>query len=536
MNAKPKWAEYIRKNYENLQNIQIVVNSFNKQEEIKIKAQYGKIIAYIERLENLYLKYKDNNRFRDLMFDLIIRSVVIKEENIEEDYYYNEMKIAIQRGINVDKTNITEEYKKKLAKQVIEDQKSTLRNWYDYLCDASSKDNAYPAWFRFYAFAGATSLGMYDKQKSKFMKRDKTTTAMFPYIDREALALMYDTLNASFNNDVKEEFKEIQRIVKQHDFNTLYSFIITKINDQRNKNMLDDVTGQWRKYNQESTGIEAQRLVNDIKDYGTGWCSAGYETAKNQLRNGDFYVYFINDENNIPKIPKIAIRLRGNNTIEEIRGTEANQNLSDERLIKIAEEKAKDFVGYDKYKQATNDMAKLTVIYNKFYRYDKIRHEYMKKEELVEFTEEELRFLYEIDRKIQGFGYNKDPRITDLLKKRNIKKDLSLALSCNEEKISISSQEALSGKCVYHHGNLYLGNLTSLGPNCLPQTINGYLDLSNLTSLGPNYFEIDFKFDINKLHSRSNIREEITKRINESKIYWDNFKKEETINDIGLKR
>lgn len=31
MNAKPKWAEYIRKNYENLQNIQIVVNSFNKQ-------------------------------------------------------------------------------------------------------------------------------------------------------------------------------------------------------------------------------------------------------------------------------------------------------------------------------------------------------------------------------------------------------------------------------------------------------------------------------------------------------------------------
>ena len=37
-----------------------------------------------------------------------------------------------------------------------------------------------------------TELGRYDKETKKFFKRDETTIAPFPEINREALAMMYD--------------------------------------------------------------------------------------------------------------------------------------------------------------------------------------------------------------------------------------------------------------------------------------------------------------------------------------------------------
>jgi len=66
----------------------------------------------------------------------------------------------------------------------------------------------------------------------------------------------------------------------------------------------------------------------------------------------------------------------------------------------------------EKYNKKSEDMRKLTQIEKKLQNGE-------------EPTIEELRFLYAIDDKIEGFGYLKDPRIEELQKKRNIKKDLA---------------------------------------------------------------------------------------------------------------
>lgn len=98
-------------------------------------------------------------------------------------------------------------------------------------------------------------------------------------------------------------------------------------------------------------------------------------------------------------------------------------------------------------------------------------------------TKDDLRFLYEIDSPIEGFGYKKDPRIEELLDGRNKKEDLASVFDCQLGQISLTKEEALSGDIVFHNGDLHLESLTSAEGLTLPKTIGfGNLYLNNLTS------------------------------------------------------
>ncbi len=54
-----------------------------------------------------------------------------------------------------------------------------------------------------------TELGRYDKETKKFFKRDETTIAPFPEINREALAMMYDVLSRALDQNGKVDFTEV---------------------------------------------------------------------------------------------------------------------------------------------------------------------------------------------------------------------------------------------------------------------------------------------------------------------------------------
>lgn len=52
-----------------------------------------------------------------------------------------------------------------------------------------------------------------------------------------------------------------------------------------------------------------------------------------------------------------------------------------------------------------------------------------------------FRFLYEIDQPIQSSGYDRDPRIEEIRKKRNPKEDAPIVLDCKPEEIAWSSED-----------------------------------------------------------------------------------------------
>ena len=139
-------------------------------------------------------------------------------------------------------------------------------------------------------------------------------------------------------------------------------------------------------------------------------------------------------------------------------------------MMTILEEKIKEFPDRDKYFKKEHDMKLLTLI-------DK------KVNNNIELTLDELKFLYEVDSKIEGFGYEKDPRINEIKNKRNIKKDCALIFDVKEE-VALSQEEweENQNKFKIFVSDLYLYGLTSADGLVLPQSVGGNLFLDNLTS------------------------------------------------------
>ncbi len=97
-------------------------------------------------------------------------------------------------------------------------------------------------------------------------------------------------------------------------------------------------------------------------------------------------------------------------------------------MADIANAKMKELPGADKYRKASADMKQLTEIDKKIKT-----NQQLSKDELV--------FLYEINEKIEGFGYQKDPRIEEIRKTRNPKNDAPIVFECQPNQIAYKQKD-----------------------------------------------------------------------------------------------
>lgn len=415
-NMRNAWLDMISKIYSNLHNSDRVLKASNVSDKKR-----ERLLKYFERLEKLHNKVSKTKSvngeklLKSFYYDLY----VIKPENIPDTYFQNQVRLARERGYG--NIELTEEEKMRKTEEVIDDQKKTLDKWIEYfLYDEESK--SYEMWEKYWVFQGLQTLGKYDKETGKFSKRDKTTVYPFPPVEREyiftTLKLMED-----FLKDKKSE-EDIKQALSTGNFKLLYEYVI-KQSFLKGEHQSNSDDGKWIKYEQ---GSDYNILRNSLQGYYTGWCTAAGENfAKDQLAGGDFYVYYSLDKNGEAKVPRIAIRMDGKYEIGEIRGIADNQNMEPE-MMTILEEKLKEFPDKDKYLKKEHDMKLLTLI-------DK------KVNNNIELTLDELKFLYELDNKIEGFGYEKDPRIGEIKSKRNKRRDYSLIFNVKEEEVSLSQEE-----------------------------------------------------------------------------------------------
>ena len=450
-----------------LQTSEEVQNAVEKQERLegeKIPNDPAeRIEVYMDRLENVFLNPDEEKRDRNLeMFrDKIYDVLIIKKENFPESYFELQKRIARERGQAVEE--IPENVREQMMDVAIEDQKYSLDQWIDYL---SSNDAVYPVWFKYYVWKNITKLSQFDKERGEFKKRTDSTVAPYPDIYREPLAQIADIYEK-----VKEDNKNLKepeiREAFSKKFPALYAELTTK-SLAASMEGREEIKGEWVKYKQ-GDNTASEKLFQSLEGKGTGWCTAGKSTAETQIQSGDFYVYYTNDVGGEPTQPRLAIRMTGDNKIGEVRGIQPHQGVEpimqevlDDKLQEFGEEA-------DTYRKKSNDMKILTALDQKH-------------ESGQSLTKEDLTFLYEIDSKIEGFGYGKDPRIDELRKDRNIKEDLSFVLSIPQDKISITKEEALKGGIKYHYGDLDLSSLKTAEGLTLPQSIGGDLLLNSLTT------------------------------------------------------
>jgi hypothetical protein len=86
----------------------------------------------------------------------------------------------------------------------------------------------------------------------------------------------------------------------------------------------------WQKFDQSESYSDAEKL--NAGAAGTSWCTGDTVAhAEAHIKKGDFYIYYQNGR------PEVAVRMDGQNSINELRGNTPNQSLTPEQL-KIARE------------------------------------------------------------------------------------------------------------------------------------------------------------------------------------------------------
>jgi hypothetical protein len=395
-----------------------------------------RINTYMDRMEKIFLNPDERvkNRNLKLLRPYIYDEFIIKSEEVPESYFQLQQQVAREQGIDVQ--DIPDTMRKEMIDTIIKDQAQSLDNWIDYL---ASEDATYPTWFKYFVFQNITKLSQFDKSLGKFKDRTDTTVAPYPDVYREPLAQICDMYEqVADDNKVLKTDPEIQRQFSKS-FPRLYAELITKSLQSSIENR-EEIKGEWIKYSQGNTQ-DADKLYKSLEGKGTGWCTAGKSTSDAQIKSGDFYVYYTYTVNNEPTQPRIAIRMNGTNAIGEVRGILQHQSL-ESQFNDILEDKLSEFgPEADKYKKKSEDMKQMTEIEKKTNAGEQL-------------SKSELEFLYELNSTIEGFGYQKDPRIEEIRSKRNKTEDALILFECTQEQIA-NSKEQVNENTKAYIGPLY---------------------------------------------------------------------------------
>ncbi|MFB6181480.1 MAG: hypothetical protein ABEJ24_01140 [Candidatus Magasanikbacteria bacterium] len=214
--------------------------------------------------------------------------------------------------------------------------------------------------------------------------------------------------------------EEEQEIFSTESFAKMYAKALEKTVPTEEKE-LQRTEGSWVKFPQGSDPEEYipedfdKSLLESIQGKGTGWCTAGKNTAQKQLEGGDFYVYYSENEEGEEEIPRVAIRME-RDEIAEVRGVDKRQHL-DPYIAEELNEKLDDVEGIDEgeieiYKKKAEDMEKLSEIAQKHHSGQAL-------------TKEDLDFLFEINEDIRSFGARQDPRVYELRRALSLKDEFA---------------------------------------------------------------------------------------------------------------
>jgi len=429
---------------------------------------------------------------------------------LAKSLYESEKRVAIERGqggevqeLELNDGEILNKYREAiLEKEKI--QRKSLESWFNYL----KVGEDYPIWFKYYVVRSLKHLGQFSRDEKNYAHRTSDTIAPFPEMNAAALAFVYKALTHEFTKEnfnpeigeifltpeeeaevkskIKDESKlgfalkgrlrnkrgevrkeltqnfedeqdkkfadgqsldgerredltrELSEKLKTKDFAKLYAFAQIECAGNLDRESLQ---GEWVKY---PKGSDYTVLEKALQGKGTGWCTAE-GSAKGQLENGDFYVFYTKNKAGIFTEPRIAILMVGD-SLDQVRGVDPKQELEPD-LVETARKKYQDLPGAEKYEKADRDMKKMTDIYRKCFSINKETGEKTYLNSTL--TKDDLIFLYEVNSSIEGFGYEKDPRIAEIRSKRNQQEDLPILFDCRQDQIAFKPSDLKADSLAY---------------------------------------------------------------------------------------
>ena len=462
---------------------------------------------YIERFRRILDERPTPERRERAMEALKSRlhdDLIIHPDNVPESYFDSIKNRHRDEGHG--DIEIPEDLKAELTDTAIDEQTRSLDAWIDYL---ASDDAKYPDSLKYWAFRSILKMGRYDKEKKKFTNREgKGSVSPFPDLNREALAIVLGDLEKKYAGttdyqftsryDIDETQKQAYRkAIENENFPEAYALAIDAFKPV-SEELLKITDGEWRTFQR---GSNPRALVDSISNYGTGWCIRGEPTARRYLESNDMHIYYSKDKEGKegkPVVPRVVMVVNPANQIAEVRGIEKHEHL-DSHIGDVVETKLEEHPDGEKYKKKSEDMRRLT----------EIEHKTKKSEP---FTKDDLTFLYEVDSRIEGFGYEaagRDPRIEEIRSKRNIKEDLPVLFDCTPDDIATSPSD-ISATTKAYIGPLESGIFTTVAKHGIEHVYTsfpeGHIRLESLDIGGMTAEELENALDREKINVSSYAR------------------------------
>ncbi len=422
--------DFLRQKYTDLNKSPEVESAAKRTEartgrELPMQSVDARIQNHLDRLKEIFENPDKEKQERGIQFvkQQLREQFVIQPKEIPEAYFESIKRKHREEGHG--DIEIPDDYQTELSETVVADQVRSLDNWIDYL---SSDDAKYPDWLKYFAVRSILRMGRYDKKKKSFTERTGGTTAPFPDLNREALAIVLESFERQakgeqpkFGYDIQEETKkQFLDFLGKKNFAKLYAVAIEEFKPIADE-LLQITEGEWRIY---PRGSDPKALVESIAPYGTGWCLRGESMADRYLvrDKNELQVFYSLDKEGKPTVPRVVTVVNANNQLVEVRGVAPEENL-DEYIGSVVNEKLKEFPDGVAYEKKARDMKLLTAIENKV-------------KQKQELTKDDLLFLYEVNSKIEGFGYQEDPRVTELRRERNTEDDMLVIFECTRDEIA----------------------------------------------------------------------------------------------------
>jgi len=413
-----------------------------------------RIEAYIERLEEIFTHpdTKTRERRTDIFKEkFLYPAVIVKNENFPESYFEYQKQLAKERGMG--EIEFSPEDKQKAIADTQEAQRKSLDAWIDHLAG----DNChYPSDIKYFAAQGILKTGKFDEKAYRFSDREKSTTASFRQIDHEALSMVMGALEAVHHQgDTGSYHSELLDLIKRNkDFGSMYAEAMRYLDKEASKDKALEITdGEWRVFKQDS---DPRELVNAFAGKRAFLCLGNIGDASGYLKQGDVQVYFSNNRAGEPVWPRAAIAIKPEMGAYELRGTYNPNEDIDPEIAKtdIIKERLTTIKNGESFAKKDADMRKVTELYERCFKIDKKTKEktYLN----PELTKDDLVFLYEIDLPIEGFGYQKDPRVQELRAQRNLEEDMSIIFECAKDEIARTPDD-INGNTRAYVGQLELG-------------------------------------------------------------------------------
>ena len=516
-----KGAEFLHKK-DNKLHLSEEVEVASDRNELKSNKPIDKIENYLEKIKKILQpnaitgeidRGKRNlammENYKNKLYEKW--NIVIDEEDISDKYWESKKEFYEENGNNKSlsinengETYISDETKEQEIRRIQADQKESFDRWIEFM--ASRESNFIPTWAMVWALKGVMNssqkISSSTSASLSFMlkKRTKDSVAPYPELNQEALAKSIDAIvNKVENGKINEDNPELKKAIESTNFQKIYFGFIEDLNNKdENKEIFQNINGEWKKYNQGDTNAPAS-LVKDLENKGTGWCTAGYTTAKGHLDLGDMYVYYSEDKNGDNTIPRLTI-LMFQDKIFEIRGIAPAQNI-DEFISPVLYKKMNEFGDLTKeFEPRKQVLEQLDLIWSKHNNSE-------------ELNIDDLKFIYEVENELSFFGDAKDPRMNKILEKRDHNKDCEIILADKSissfdannffnldrlpSNIELDTLNLIGTKVKELPSDLKINNLiiSKLNIESLPNNLN--LDLLDISETNIKELPLDIK--VNKL-------------------------------------